>query len=260
VPDGPAPESGLRRRADSFKVSKRRELDISIVSAAFVFDTDADEAPSPRLAFGGVAATPARPASDGDLLRAGAGEADPRRGAAILRDVFAAQRRARRGRYRRGLIVSLWEKFVDGASRASTAIRPVRRRRGARRDADDPSRALRTRAPAATSPAGPLRRRPAESRVDARGVAGAPRTPTPASCGCDVTRAQGDARRAGGAHREDFPGINDIGAIRHDEPIWSPTARRVVPRAAVALVVADSSSRPAPPRRPWRSSTMPCRR
>ncbi len=46
---------------DSFKVSKRRELDISITSGAFVVDVDAEGTIShARLAFGGVAATPAR--------------------------------------------------------------------------------------------------------------------------------------------------------------------------------------------------------
>ncbi len=52
---------GLPGRCEFFKVSKRREMDISTVSAAFRIATDAagiiTEA---RLAYGGVAATPAR--------------------------------------------------------------------------------------------------------------------------------------------------------------------------------------------------------
>lgn len=48
-------------RAISYKVSKRRELDISTVSAAFYVDTDAaGRVTVARLAYGGMAATPKR--------------------------------------------------------------------------------------------------------------------------------------------------------------------------------------------------------
>ena len=51
-------------RAISYKVSKRRELDISTVSAAFYVDTDgAGRVTVARLAFGGMAATPRRAAA-----------------------------------------------------------------------------------------------------------------------------------------------------------------------------------------------------
>ena len=50
-------------RASSYKVSKRRELDISTVSAAFYVDTDAaGKVTVARLAYGGMAATPKRAA------------------------------------------------------------------------------------------------------------------------------------------------------------------------------------------------------
>ncbi len=50
-------------RAVSYKVSKRRELDISTVSAAFFVDTDAaGVVTAARLAYGGMAATPMRAA------------------------------------------------------------------------------------------------------------------------------------------------------------------------------------------------------
>ncbi|MFT3710022.1 MAG: xanthine dehydrogenase small subunit [Archangium sp.] len=51
-------------RAVSYKVSKRRELDISTVSAALYVDTDAKGVVTEaRLAFGGMAATPKRAAN-----------------------------------------------------------------------------------------------------------------------------------------------------------------------------------------------------
>jgi xanthine dehydrogenase small subunit len=56
------PERGVR--AAAYKVSKRQELDISTVSAAFFVELEPDGARvrAARLAFGGMAATPARAA------------------------------------------------------------------------------------------------------------------------------------------------------------------------------------------------------
>jgi xanthine dehydrogenase molybdopterin binding subunit/xanthine dehydrogenase small subunit len=109
-------KGGLARRSDFLKVSKRRELDISIVAAAFSVDTDAEGVVRrARLAFGGVAATPVRArraeaALEGRTL-AGAAAAV----AAILAEEFKPIDDVRGGAaYRRGLIVSLWEKFVSG--------------------------------------------------------------------------------------------------------------------------------------------------
>ncbi len=69
IPKPAAIPPGGRRLADSFKVSKRRELDISIASGAFVVDLDADSVVRfARLAFGGVAATPVRATAVEDAL------------------------------------------------------------------------------------------------------------------------------------------------------------------------------------------------
>ena len=55
------PGRGVVRRSDFLKVSKRRELDISIVAAAFSVDADAGGVVRrARMAYGGVAATPLR--------------------------------------------------------------------------------------------------------------------------------------------------------------------------------------------------------
>ena len=57
----PASLGAARRLMDSYKVSKRRELDISIAAAAFVIELDASAVVRrARLAYGGVAATPVR--------------------------------------------------------------------------------------------------------------------------------------------------------------------------------------------------------
>jgi xanthine dehydrogenase small subunit len=54
----PAPQSG--RRVASYKVSKRFDQDISAVCAAFVVEQQGDRISAARIAFGGLAATPAR--------------------------------------------------------------------------------------------------------------------------------------------------------------------------------------------------------
>jgi xanthine dehydrogenase small subunit len=54
----PAPEAG--RRVASYKVSKRFDQDISAVCAAFVVEQKGDRISAARIAFGGLAATPAR--------------------------------------------------------------------------------------------------------------------------------------------------------------------------------------------------------
>jgi xanthine dehydrogenase small subunit len=57
------PRPSATARAASYKVSKRRELDISTVSAGLYVDTDAaGVVTTARLAFGGMAATPKRAA------------------------------------------------------------------------------------------------------------------------------------------------------------------------------------------------------
>jgi xanthine dehydrogenase small subunit len=55
------PLPSARARSVSYKVSKRRELDISTVSAGLFLETDeANVVTCARLAFGGLAATPKR--------------------------------------------------------------------------------------------------------------------------------------------------------------------------------------------------------
>ena len=104
------------RRVEFFKVSKRREMDISTVSAAFCIEVDAHQkVRHARLAYGGVAATPAR-AEHAEQVLIGRTLADS------LKDVLAALNNAfapiddARGSaaYRRALIGSLWEKFAAG--------------------------------------------------------------------------------------------------------------------------------------------------
>ncbi|MHB2019642.1 MAG: xanthine dehydrogenase molybdopterin binding subunit [Candidatus Xenobia bacterium] len=104
--DVPAP----RGRVDSYKVSKRRELDISIVAAAFCIETDdAGRIRHARLAYGGVAATPVRARQTEAFLL---GRTVDTEALAMLAQEFTPMDDVRAGAaYRRGLVVSLLEKF-----------------------------------------------------------------------------------------------------------------------------------------------------
>jgi len=120
IPRGAA-ASGLTRRSDFLKVSKRRELDISIVAGAYSVDVDAQGVVRrARMAYGGVAAMPMRAraaeaALEGRTLGDSAAEVSRALGGEFrpIDDVRGG------AAYRRGLITSLWEKFAAGDSSAA---------------------------------------------------------------------------------------------------------------------------------------------
>ena len=108
------PPKGVRRKREWFKVSKRREMDISTVSAAFDVQTDSQGlVTSVRLAFGGVAATPVRALEAEKFLLGKPWTEDTVQGAcAVLSREFKPISDARGSAdYRAALVVSLLEKF-----------------------------------------------------------------------------------------------------------------------------------------------------
>jgi len=109
---------GAERRFDSFKVSKRRELDISIVACAFLIDVRNGSIERARLAYGGVAATPVRAKRAENALVGGRlDDATIARVLAILDGEATPIDDVRAGKeFRRGLIASLFEKFMRGES------------------------------------------------------------------------------------------------------------------------------------------------
>ena len=62
----PTPRAGVQFR--TYKLAKRFDQDISAVCAAFAFRLDGDVIAEPRIAFGGMAATPQRAAKTEALL------------------------------------------------------------------------------------------------------------------------------------------------------------------------------------------------
>ncbi|HWA87812.1 MAG TPA: xanthine dehydrogenase molybdopterin binding subunit [Opitutus sp.] len=109
------------RRADFQKASHRRELDISIVAAAFCVDCDATGVVTKaRVAYGGVAVTPMR-ARKAEAVLVGRTLSAAKEGVAeILRGEFKPIDDVRgSAEYRRGVVVTMWEKFVAGETSAA---------------------------------------------------------------------------------------------------------------------------------------------
>jgi xanthine dehydrogenase molybdopterin binding subunit/xanthine dehydrogenase small subunit len=203
------------RRVEFFKVSKRREMDISTVAAAFCIGTDAGGVVNhARIAFGGVAPTPARALRAEQALLGRTITEAHRDVAAALSEEFTPIDDARgSAEFRRGLIVSLWEKFVRGDAGEACDFVP-----GEWWAASDASRGL-----AHESAIGHVTGR-AEYVYDT-----AQRRPmleiwpvcSPHAHARIVRRNADAARKVRGVHAvlmaEDVPGHNDVGVSRKDE-------------------------------------------
>jgi xanthine dehydrogenase molybdopterin binding subunit/xanthine dehydrogenase small subunit len=105
---------GLTRKCEWYKVSKRREMDISTVVACFIVDLDhAGIVRHARLAYGGVAAMPMRALKTENALLGKPWTAETVESVLpILETEFAPISDVRgAAEYRRGLITSLLERF-----------------------------------------------------------------------------------------------------------------------------------------------------
>ncbi|MDB6170177.1 MAG: xanthine dehydrogenase [Verrucomicrobia bacterium] len=233
------PTAGLTRRGDFIKVSRRSELDISIVAAAFSVDLDGDDVVRrARLAYGGVAdrtrralkaeaALVGRKLGDAGIAEILAGEFAP------IDDVRAS------AAYRRGLVVSLWERFVSGdtsiAHEENPPYRPgavwtvsdvTRRSRHESAVGHVTGRALYVDDTAQQRPmldVWPVMAAHAHARITRRDAAA--------------------ARRAPGIRAvllaEDIPGVNNVGVSRHDEPLLARD-EVLYHSQMIAVVVGDS--------------------
>jgi xanthine dehydrogenase large subunit len=236
---GPAP--GLTRRVDFLKVSKRRELDISIVAGAFLLDCDAaGVVRRARLAYGGVAATPRRARQAEAALEGRPLDAASPAAAAALAGEFQPIDDVRGGAaYRRALVVSLWEKFAAGerslAQDADLDFSP-----GEAAPAPDASRALRHE-----SGIGHVTGRAlyADDLAQRRPMLDVWPVMAPHARARIVRRDAARARAAPGVAAvllaEDIPGVNNTGTARHDEPLLADDEIQYHGQL-VALVVGDS--------------------
>jgi xanthine dehydrogenase molybdopterin binding subunit/xanthine dehydrogenase small subunit len=257
----PRPRPGSRFR--TFKVSKRRELDISIVSAAFVVEEDsAGLVTAARLAFGGVAATPAL-ATEAQQALLGRTVNDARAVVrAALDRTFSPLTDVRAGaEYRRGLVTSLWDRFVDNVFDEAHDGDQHFAFEGAW-DSDDLSRSL-------LHESGTGHVTGKARYTDDLPVSGHAKEVWPVQSrvahgllrGLDVTAAAAMPGVRLILQASDIPGANDVGAIRHDEPLLVPVGGLIqhegqllalvvadtvdAARAAAAAVVVDVEVRPA---------------
>jgi len=240
IPRG-ATQPGLARKSAWFKVSKRREMDISTVAGAFVLDLDSENViRHARLGYAGVAAMPVRAGkTEAALMGKIWDEATLRAVLPILRSEFAPISDVRgSAEYRTGLITGLLEKFYfDSAAGVATqasgdsALRP-------------PSSAFSAAVPHES----------AHKHVTGEAIytddLAARRNMLEVWPVCAPHARAKILRRDASAARsmpgvkavlmaEDIPGINDVGAVRHDE-ILLADKEVFYHGQIIALVVGDS--------------------
>ncbi len=236
---GPAKE--LTRRVDFQKISHRRELDISIVAGAFCVDVDAAGlVRHARIAFGGVAAMPTRAkqaeaALLGKKLSESAGVIKE-----ILRGEFKPIDDVRGSAdYRRGVVVSLWEKFVAGEA-SEVADVPASFAVSAPWQVADASKKLRHE-----SAVGHVTGRAhyVDDTAQKRQMLDVWPVMAPHARAKIKKRDAGVALRMPGIAAvllaEDIPGENNSGPVRHDEPLLA-TDEILFHGQIVALVVGES--------------------
>jgi len=222
IPPAPA---GARRIAQTYKVSKRRELDIAIVSAGLVVDLDAaGNVQDARFGWGGVAKMPVRSTKTEDFLRGKPWtKATVDAACAVLEAEFSPIDDVRSGKaYRQGLTSALLAKLFSG-DESLGQDRPLVFQKGRPTEAPDPSRALAHESGAlhVTGEAlyvddvaarrsdmleiWPVTSPHARARITAVDTSAAERIP-------GVVRV---------LTAKDVPGANDVGAVRHDEPLFA---------------------------------------
>lgn len=251
VPRNAAKVAGTKRRMDSYKVSKRRELDISIAAAAFVVETDAgDVVRHARLAYGGVAATPARAKKTETFLVGKPWNEETMRAAQdVLASEFAPIDDHRSGaEFRRELVTSLFEKFFHGETSASQD-RPISFQRDAGEftgaacstKKQDASRALSHESAVGHVTGSALYVDDTARRRDMLEVW--PVTSPHAHAlvtSIDTSEAEREPGVACVLTAKDVPGMNDVGAVRHDEPLFAD-GEVLFHGQVVALVVGTSA-------------------
>ena len=210
----PRLKKGAVMRRKFYKVSKRREMDISTVAGCFSLELgEAGLISHVRLAFGGVAAMPARARqTEKALLGQTWNEATLRKALPILEQEFTPISDVRgSATFRRRLITDLFRKFFYDQSRPASG-RSIARSLGEREPAlphesghkhvtgdaiyvdDAPSGQKMLEVWPVCSPH-------AHARITRR----------------DASAARAMPGIAAVLLAEDVPGLNDVGAVRHDE-------------------------------------------
>jgi xanthine dehydrogenase molybdopterin binding subunit len=235
LPRGPS-RRGLRRLSRFYKVSKRREMDISTVAVCFTVDLDRDGVVRhARIGCGGVAATPARAIQTEEALLgrpwSAATIASVR---PLLRSEFTPLSDLRgSAEFRADVLASLLEKFFDETrpdAPAETGPEPM----------DSP-------APPEASPHESARGHVTGEAIytddEAAGLLEVWPVGAGPARGKIRKRSVDAARRMPGVIAvllaEDIPGMNDVGAVRHDEVLLAKD-EVLFHGQPIALVVGES--------------------
>ncbi len=239
IPRGGA-AAGLTRRAGWYKVSKRREMDISTVAGCFVVDLDAQQTVRHvRLGYGGVAALPSRARKTEDALLGKKWSAETIQSVLpILGTEFTPISDVRgSAQYRTGLITGLLEKFF--AKEATNDIP----------DAPLPARAERSMALLKSLPHESGHKHVTGEAIYTDDI-GARKSMLEVWPVCAPHARAKILRRDAAAAKtmpgiaavllaEDVPGLNDVGAVRHDEVLLAD--KEVFYHGQIiALVVGDT--------------------
>jgi len=217
IPRG-EPKMGLTRKCEWFKVSKRREMDISAVAGCFTMDLDSQNiVHDARLAYGGVAAMPARALkTEAALLGKIWNEETIRAVTPILRTEFTPISDVRgSAEFRRELIVNLLEKFFHSVGDEVTSLHLKQNQR------------LLTSSPTKT-PSHESAHKHANGEAIYTDDFAARKHALEIWLVCAPHARARILRRDASVARtmqgiaavllaEDVPGLNDVGAIRHDE-------------------------------------------
>jgi xanthine dehydrogenase molybdopterin binding subunit/xanthine dehydrogenase small subunit len=234
--------AGLKRTTESYKVSKRRELDISIVAACFSLDQDeAGVVRRARLAYGGVAATPVRALRAEAALegRPWAREALEDALRALGEEIAPISDARGSAAYRRALVQSLLEKFFDGARSEAQDLPPTYEATPRPAPAEE-SKAL-------AHESGALHVTGAAVYVDDQAQQRKMLEIWPVCAPHaharilrrDATEARAMPGVAAVLFAEDIPGRNDVGALRPDEILLADTEVKFHGHL-VAVVVGES--------------------
>ena len=222
------PEPPANLRSAFYKVSKRREMDISIVSGAFAVREDENGiVTQARVAYGGVAATPIR-ATEAEKLIVGRPLRDSLSDVvACLRKVFTPLDDVRgSANYRNLVVTSLWFKFVIGEE--SAAVDRPQTWQGIRNDEFEKSNGTdASRDLIHESAVGHVtgKARYIEDNAIRRGCLQAwPVLSTEARAKIVSVNTFAAEMMPGVAAiltKDDVPGINNVGPVRHDEPLFA---------------------------------------
>ncbi len=239
-----APAAGARRLMDSYKVSKRRELDISIAAAAFVVEIDASNVVRrARLAYGGVAATPVRARAAEAFLLGKAWTEETMRGTQeVLASELAPIDDHRAGaEFRRDLVTSLFEKLFRGETSAAQD-RPLGFEREAMScETHHASQSLSHESAVGHVTGGALYVDDTARRRDMLEIWPVTSPHAHATIvSIDVAEAEKEPGVACVLLAKDVPGMNDVGAVRHDEPLFAET--EVLYHGQVVAMVVGASA------------------